>query len=432
MIRSILAQSELDLNCRFDKWQCSPELSREQFEPIRRRMVLDHCKWDPQVGDVSTLARFALILPADTWRQLANLAEKLTAEALQAEAELLHRPELLAHLGLPRKVRQALAVDLPATPAAARVFRFDFHPTSEGWRISEANSDVPGGYTEASSFTYLMAEQFPGISSAGSPANSWADRMAGTIGETAQVALLFATGYMEDQQVISFLASLLRQRGCTTHLAHPRQIHWSDGVAYLSCDWYRGPLDAVVRFYQGEWMARLPAGNNWPCFFRGGRTFVSNPGSALIIESKRFPLIWHRLSAPLPTWKMLLPETGDPREVRWRRDPSWLLKTALCNTGDTVTIRGLTKQADWFWAAGLALLWPQQWVAQRRFEVLPLSTPAGLMYPCLGVYTINGKAEGIYGRISPRPVIDYSAIDMAVLIRQERPRSMENGQARAF
>jgi hypothetical protein len=179
-------------------------------------------------------------------------------------------------------------------------------------------------------------------------------------------------------------------------------------------------------------MARLPAGNNWPCFFRGGRTFVSNPGSALIIESKRFPLIWHRLSAPLPTWKMLLPETGDPREVRWRRDPSWLLKTALCNTGDTVTIRGLTKQADWFWAAGLALLWPQQWVAQRRFEVLPLSTPAGLMYPCLGVYTINGKAEGIYGRISPRPVIDYSAIDMAVLIRQERPRSMENGQARAF
>ena len=32
------------------------------------------------------------------------------------------------------------------TPAMARVVRFDFHPTSEGWKISEANADVPGGY----------------------------------------------------------------------------------------------------------------------------------------------------------------------------------------------------------------------------------------------------------------------------------------------
>lgn len=26
-----------------------------------------------------------------------------------------------------------------------RFLRFDFHPTEEGWRLSEANTDVPGG-----------------------------------------------------------------------------------------------------------------------------------------------------------------------------------------------------------------------------------------------------------------------------------------------
>src|SRR5947207_3391973 len=35
---------------------------------------------------------------------------------------------------------------------------FDFHYTTQGWRISEANSDVPGGFSEASYFTGMMAE----------------------------------------------------------------------------------------------------------------------------------------------------------------------------------------------------------------------------------------------------------------------------------
>jgi hypothetical protein len=39
-----------------------------------------------------------------------------------------------------------------------------------------------------------------------------------------------------------------------------------------------------------------------------------------------------------------------------------------------------------------------------------------MIFPCLGVYTVNGKAVGIYGRYSPRPLIDYAAVDVAVLI----------------
>jgi hypothetical protein len=421
-----------DLGCQTENWECTAQLSADRFAPIRRSMILDGYKWDPQVGDVSTLARFAFVLPAKVWLQLAQLAEALTQEALAAERELLERPELFSWLGMPERVAGALSRRRPITKNVGRVFRFDFHPTPEGWRISEANSDVPGGYTESSIFPQLMAEQFDGLTPVGNPAAKLAEGVVDCHGGPGRVALLSATGYMEDQQVTAYLESLLRVRDCKTHRVHPRQIYWKNGIAYLCCQSHSGAIEAIIRFFQGEWLTRLPAGSGWPNFFRGGITSVWNPGSALLIETKRFPLVWDRLGIQLPAWKKLLPETRHPRQVHWRRDPNWLLKTSFCNTGDTVTIRTLVDRRSWLSAAGHAIIRPGDWVAQRRFEVRPLSTPAGPMYPCLGVYTVNGRAAGIYGRISPRPVIDFSAIDVAVLLRKPDFRSLTNGQARAF
>lgn len=85
----------LDLDCRCDQWACTPVLDAERFAALRNRMMLDGFKWDPQVGDVGTLAAFAVVLPVAIWYQLSELAERLTAEMLRAEEELLHRPELL-------------------------------------------------------------------------------------------------------------------------------------------------------------------------------------------------------------------------------------------------------------------------------------------------------------------------------------------------
>jgi hypothetical protein len=171
-----------------------------------------------------------------------------------------------------------------------------------------------------------------------------------------------------------------------------------------------------VRFYQGEWLAKLPRRGGWPFLFHSGVTPVTNPGSALLIESKRFPLVWDSLTTPLSTWRALLPETRDPRNAPWLRDSSWLLKAAFCNTGDEVAIRQSIPVKHWKSASRSARWHPSHWVAQHRFEPIPAHTPMGPMYPCLGVYTIDGRAAGIYGRLSPGPVIDYAAIDVAVLI----------------
>jgi hypothetical protein len=39
-----------------------------------------------------------------------------------------------------------------------------------------------------------------------------------------------------------------------------------------------------------------------------------------------------------------------------------------------------------------------------------------LRYPGIGIYTINGRVVGAYGRIAERPLIDARARDAAVLI----------------
>jgi len=110
------------------------------FAELRRRVMLDGCKWDAQVGDITALAPFPLVMKRDRWNELASHAERLAAEAAAAELEIVLRPELLRLLGLPPALLKTMMAHETLTPAAGRVIRFDFHLTTEGWLISEATT----------------------------------------------------------------------------------------------------------------------------------------------------------------------------------------------------------------------------------------------------------------------------------------------------
>jgi hypothetical protein len=381
-------------------------------------MVLDHFKWDPQVGDVGTLARFPLVLPASVVNGLTLMAESLAAETAAAEDEFLSRPELHRRMGFPHRIWRTLGKCSELTPTSARVIRFDFHPTADGWRISESNSDVPGGYTESSHFPRLMAEYFPGCQPVGDPIAAITDAIQSQVSVPGRIGFLAAPGYMEDQQVIACLAHEFRQRGWKTALGRPSQLEWKNGYARLRSATESFSLDVILRFFQGEWLCRL-RNKCWRPLVCGGRTPVCNPGVALLAESKRFPLIWDDLKTPLPTWRALLPETRDPRNAPWRSDPGWLLKGAFGNNGDEVVDRQYNTRRDWRKTAIAVMCWPRSWAAQCRFECPSIMTSDGPRYPCLGVYTVNGQFAGIYGRIAAKPLIDYSAVDVAVLSRSE-------------
>jgi glutathionylspermidine synthase len=394
-------------------------LDPDAFFEIRRKLILDCCKWDPQVEDVSSVASFPVLIGRRCWRELCKLAEALSTELFAAERELIFRPELHRVLGVPWKVRQLFRdIDgFDMAPPIVRSLRFDFHWTLDGWRISEVNSDVPGGFAEGSMLSRLMCADACGSVVPDDPGARWADAMEDVVGE-GHVALLAAPGFMEDQQVVSYLAKQLNERGFRTHLARPEQLGWDDDRAKLACAWYEGSLSAIVRFYQAEWLANLSRPCPWQKLFVGSRTPVTNPGVAVLTESKRFPLVWDELSCSLPTWRRLLPESRDPRDAPWQRDGGWLLKTPYCNTGDTVTARDLCTPLQWMATLFSVRLRPHQWVAQRRFEPTPIESPLGPVYPCVGVYTINGRSAGAYTRISSRTVVDYRAVDAALLIEE--------------
>jgi glutathionylspermidine synthase len=382
---------------------------------VRRRTIFDCCKWDPQLGDVSVLCPFPIVLGSATWRQLSQWAEALAAETIAAEHELIGRHDLHRRLALPRRIVRALE-EAERCAQAARVMRFDFHLSTEGWRITEVNSDVPGGFIEAAGFTRLMAEHCPDARMTGDPAVQLANQLSRALGSGATIALVHATAYTDDRQVMEYLAGRLAARGIAAHCVGPTHLRWKAGRARIQSDWLDCDIDAIVRFFPGEWLVNLRRGSGWRNFVTGAVTPLCNPATALLTQSKRLPLVWNELETPMPTWRALLPETRDPRRARWGSDDGWLVKPALGRVGEGVGIRGVTPAKSWKSIARSARWFPRHWVAQRRFDAVPLETPDGPQFPCIGVYTVGGVAAGIYGRIAPRPLIDAAARDVAVLV----------------
>jgi hypothetical protein len=387
------------------------------YAQLRRDAIFACQKWDPQVGDANVIARAPLVIRAAAWAEVTTLAEALARETLAAESALAARPDLHARLGLPRAVRGALrlAANRGRSAQCARLMRFDFHHTDDGWRISEANTDVPGGLNEASGFARIMAPHYPWAVSTGDPAAAYCAAILASAGPNAVVVLLHATAYSDDQQMMTCLARTIEARGARVHLASPSHVVWRDGRAHLKAAWWNGPIDVVVRFFPSEWLPLLPRQTTWPHFFSGAVTPITNPSTAILTQSKRFPLVWDALGVQLPTWRALLPETRDPREVNWRGNAEWVLKPALGRVGEGVGIAGAVEARDWKNIQRGATWWPGHWVAQRRFHTTPVEAAVPESFPCLGVYTVDARVVGAYGRTAPRPLIDARAADAAVL-----------------
>lgn len=397
----------------------APPLHDGALHALRQALIFDCCKWDPQVEDVASPAAAPLLLSPNTWQQLARDAESLSREILAAEDELAHRPDLHRQLGLPFPIRRVLRHAARQTPHRrndVRCIRFDFHPTADGWRISEANTDVPGGFIEATGMNRLFAAHYANTTVAGDPTETLADGVAARLSPHSTVALVHATAYSDDRQVMVFLANALKARHLQPVLISPAQLRWRDGQAIIDCDWHRGPADMLLRFFPAEWLCNLERAAGWRNWFMPGVTPMCNPGTALLTQSKRLPLIWDKLATPMDTWRRLLPTTADPRQVAWRNDPQWILKPALGRVGEALGMVGQTEakllrriQRDARWH-------PRDWIVQQRFDAVAMATAEGPRYPCFGVYVIDGRAAGVYGRIADRPLIDSRAQDVAVLL----------------
>lgn len=400
-------------------WHCGEPLTAERHGQLLRRAVFDCCKWNTQVEGRPLFCPFPLILDGPAWDRAARLAAELAREALAAEGELSQRPDLHARLGLPRALRHCLRQVRGEVGAAGEplVLRFDFHWTADGWRISESNTDVAGGFVEASGVTQLLAAYYPGCRAAGDPAGVLGEAVHRRCGAGSRAGLLHLSVHSEDRQAMLYLARRLEEWGVRPCLLSPAQLRWRAGGFEAACDWDRGPLDWLFRFLPAEWLPQVLPAATWHRVFAGGRTLLCNPGQAILTQSKRFPLVWDRLETPLPTWRALLPETRSPAEVPDLERGDWVFKPALGHEGHNVRLHAVTAPDDWRRLVRSVRKHPDGWAAQRRFDPVPLPTPEGLLYPCLGVYVIDGRVAGCYGRLASRPLIDDRSREVAVLVR---------------
>jgi hypothetical protein len=168
---------------------------------------------------------------------MCRSAEQLAEETIRAEATLLEAGDKNNVLGMPSSLSQVLfskKAPKHQSMSATRAMRFDFHPTSEGWRVSEINSDVPGGWTEATELPKLYRQFYEGMSLPSSPLDAWSDSMQRHT-DGGRVALLSAPGFLEDQQVI--FAFMRRLESCNipcSVIQQPNALKWrTDGCCAL-------------------------------------------------------------------------------------------------------------------------------------------------------------------------------------------------------
>jgi glutathionylspermidine synthase len=188
-------------------------IPKDKYPGFRRQVIFSCSKWDPQVGDVNTIADQVAVISAETGKQLCQWAEQLAAETLELEMELTKRPDLYQVLGLPRPVQKALIAGQYNPDQNIRLMRFDFHPTKEGRAVSEVNSDVPGGFGEASRLNRLAASLFPSYLTYGDVGAAITTGFSSMLPEHARVAFVHATSYSDDRQVMHFLSEAFQKAG---------------------------------------------------------------------------------------------------------------------------------------------------------------------------------------------------------------------------
>ncbi len=396
-----------------------PALPPDQAADLRSRLAFEHGKYDLQVGDRSTISMRPILLSSSVWRSLARDAEALWREAVEAERAALAEPALLRRLGLPRTLRhEILRACRGHSSIGARFVRFDFHPTPDGWRISEINADVPGGFHEAEALTSLLIGNNAGALAAGDPCSAMARTLAHATPDGHAVALVHATAYSDDRQSMSALAHRLAALGVRSALLAPDQLQ-STGGALFARDPDGPPIriGAAARFFPAEWLPNLGDPRAWRPLITGAERCILNPVRAVVAQSKRMPLIWDEIRCDMSAWRRLLPRTLDPRSCASLGD--WALKPALGRVGEAIYLPGPQPLGERK-APRLARRRPAHWIAQERFTATALTPEDGpALYPCVGVFVLDGLTVGAYGRLSHSPLIDQHAQEAAVLILRE-------------
>jgi glutathionylspermidine synthase len=375
----------------------------EFYPEYRTDVMFDGYKWDLQANAQSTISDKVLLLNADEAVFLAENAVKLYHETIEMERALHKNPQHAVALGISAQMADALCGCEYDSAKNIRFMRFDFHPTTCGWRISEVNSDVPAGYPEASVLPALAQKYFDGYERYGCFGEIFTKKLAALVSHGETIAYLHDTHTVEDYQILHYIGDLMEKRGCKSVYASPQHVNFCEGSTKIGDE----KIAAILRYFPVEWLECTP-NIDWRGFINT-KTPQCNHPIALLTQSKRLPLVWDKLNVDIPAWKKFLPQTLAPFSGDFEK---WILKPAFGRVGEGINVPGTVSPEEEAAIIKAAENEPTQWVAQKMFESLAIDG----VHVNVGAFVIDGEFAGFYARISATPKIDEDASEIPILV----------------
>lgn len=391
------------------------------------RMQTDYLMWSAFVGGERRALEAPLTLPAGEWDELAHLTERFAALIERTIDLCLADATLLNWFGFSRPLRQMIEADAPWREPVA-LARTDFFRTPGGWRVSEFNTDVPGGVHEAQALNDLVARDARGF--------TVVERLTDIVCRDSarpMVGIIYASGYGDDLEQCQYLRQWWNRRGVRALLGNPENLVFNGRRLLL----FDHALDVVYRFFPAEWLEeidRLAA-----ILDARGACRMINGFSQLVAQTKKVMAFWYEHLERFSPDERALVESHVPRTSLFRagrldeilRDRERLVvKRGFGRVGEQVLIGAMCTDEEWREELEWPLSEPGEWIVQERFDVMPqpfdsrvltqggaLDSPAQggeALYACYGAYAVGGCFSGLYTRAAKEPFITYDAYTVAV------------------
>jgi len=396
-------------------------IPKDKYDDYRLDLIFNCYKWDPQFLDNNTVAKHVLVITEEEYKKLQSLTEKVDSETIKAEEFLNNNLHLAKPLALPKKIYKELKrMKNYEADKHIRLMRYDFHPTVDGkWALSEVNSDVPGGFAEASLIPQVARalfgeEKYSYINFGDILVNAIAKKVK----TQGRIMLVHCTCYSDDRQVMQFLGDKLKNMGYSVIYGAADHLRFENNEAISILDGNEGKVDGIFRFTPLEWLKDIKP-KYWDGYFDTVTPSCNHP-IAIFAQTKRFPLIWDVLEESginLSTWRKLLPDTIEVKAAKEK--DGYIYKPACGRVGENISIKEACSDEEYKEIMKDVRKHPKEYLAQKKFESQPITSDDGKKYHvCLGSYTVDGKHAGFYARISKTPRIDSNAADIPVLIER--------------
>ncbi len=390
------------------RWSLSPSEHAAFVRDLRFR----YFKWDAFTSGVCRVIPETMVLRRADHENIVALAEDFHRALDRFERRAARNLEALRRLGIPPVLDPLIGCE---DRDALQIARYDLFLTEEGrWMVSEFNEDAPGGFNESCGVPDLL----------GSPGDSlrWEGDLRRHVLDALRpyetIALLYATAFAEDLQHMLILERWLQEEGHRTVLASPEHLTIRFGRPRI----LGTGVDAVFRFFPGEWMPRLPNIDVW--LKAAPQLPMMNPLRRLVRQSKTIFALWREETSLDPQDRRLLEEhcpwtesfQADKVPMLLEQRDRWVLKGAFGRMGDAVVIGSLVTEKEWSDALARAAAAPADFCIQERFAVRPLMFDQGPLYPTIGAYVVNGRFAGYYSRAAARPLITHEAYHVATAV----------------